>query len=283
MDGIMLDDEILQKIYAWIDEVPLSRPKKNMGRDFSDGILAAEVVAFYFPKLVQMHNYSSANSVTQKQYNWGTLNRKVLKRLGFQLTKRDIDDIVQCKPGAVEEFLSKLQVKVRVPNAVQLGQDLISDCRLIFQIANYRLRRTSSTDIGNDNATSPVRDLSGHTKHGGDHINDDDTPQSDHCSEFAPKRSEVRDAKSKDDHSDDYPGSAASFTSKYKVLMMRTSHKSSVDHSDVQLELQEKTSIIDEQRETIQILEQKIQKLEQLVRLKDGKIQTLVAKLRTQK
>ncbi|RHY10287.1 hypothetical protein DYB25_001089 [Aphanomyces astaci] len=199
MDGIMLDDEILQKIYAWIDEVPLSRPKKNMGRDFSDGILAAEVVAFYFPKLVQMHNYSSANSVTQKQYNWGTLNRKVLKRLGFQLTKRDIDDIVQCKPGAVEEFLSKLQVK----------------------IANYRLRRTSSTDVGNDNATSPVRDLSGHTKHGGDHINDDDTPQSDHSSEFAPKRSEVRDAKSKDDHSDDYPGSAASFTSKYKVLMMR--------------------------------------------------------------
>lgn len=32
-----------------------------------------------------------------------------------------------------------------------------------------------------------------------------------------------------------------------------------------------------------QILEMKVQKLEQLVRLKDGKIQTLVAKLRSQK
>lgn len=33
----------------------------------------------------------------------------------------------------------------------------------------------------------------------------------------------------------------------------------------------------------VQILEMKVQKLEQLVRLKDGKIQTLVAKLRSQK
>lgn len=37
--------------------------------------------------------------------------------------------------------------------------------------------------------------------------------------------------------------------------------------------------LIQEQRETIQILQQKIQKLEQLVRLKDGKIQALVAKV----
>ncbi|OQS03519.1 sporangia induced sperm flagellar protein [Thraustotheca clavata] len=124
MATIPLDDAILQKIYAWIDEVPLSRPKKNMGRDFSDGILTAEVIAYYFPKLVQMHNYSSANSVTQKQYNWNTLNNKVLRKLGYQLTKREIDDIVQCKAGAVEEFLSKLQIK----------------------IANYRLKRGSQQE-----------------------------------------------------------------------------------------------------------------------------------------
>lgn len=70
-----LDDETLQRLYAWIDEIPLSRPKKNIARDFSDGILFAEVVRYYFPKLVQMHNYSSASSVKQKQYNWATLNR----------------------------------------------------------------------------------------------------------------------------------------------------------------------------------------------------------------
>lgn len=75
--NVPLDDATLQRVYAWIDEIPLSRPKKNISRDFSDGILVAEVVAYYFPKLVQMHNYSAANAIKQKQYNWHTLHRTI--------------------------------------------------------------------------------------------------------------------------------------------------------------------------------------------------------------
>uniref|UniRef100_K3WKI8 Calponin-homology (CH) domain-containing protein n=1 Tax=Globisporangium ultimum (strain ATCC 200006 / CBS 805.95 / DAOM BR144) TaxID=431595 RepID=K3WKI8_GLOUD len=112
MEHLPLDDETLQRLYAWIDEIPLSRPKKSIARDFSDGILSAEVVAFYFPKLVQMHNYSPANSVKQKLYNWNTLNRKVFKKLHIFLSKDDIDDLVQCRPGAVEHLLVKLQLKI---------------------------------------------------------------------------------------------------------------------------------------------------------------------------
>lgn len=37
MATVVLDDEELQRIYTWIDEVPLSRPKRNITRDFSDG------------------------------------------------------------------------------------------------------------------------------------------------------------------------------------------------------------------------------------------------------
>jgi hypothetical protein len=32
-----MDDESLQKVYTWVDEIPLSRPKRNISRDFSDG------------------------------------------------------------------------------------------------------------------------------------------------------------------------------------------------------------------------------------------------------
>ena len=32
-----LDEEDMQMIYNWVDEIPLSRPKKNIGRDFADG------------------------------------------------------------------------------------------------------------------------------------------------------------------------------------------------------------------------------------------------------
>jgi hypothetical protein len=33
----LLDDETLQSLYTWVDEIPLSRPKRNITRDFSDG------------------------------------------------------------------------------------------------------------------------------------------------------------------------------------------------------------------------------------------------------
>ena len=31
------NDDELEKLYKWVDQIPLSRPKKNMTRDFSDG------------------------------------------------------------------------------------------------------------------------------------------------------------------------------------------------------------------------------------------------------
>ena len=79
---IILSDEQLQAIYTWVDEVPLSRAKRNITRDFSDGVLMAEVLCHYFPQVVDIKNYRAANSVRQKLYNWQTLNNKV--RMGWQ-------------------------------------------------------------------------------------------------------------------------------------------------------------------------------------------------------
>lgn len=31
------DDAELEELYNWVDSIPLSRPKKNIARDFSDG------------------------------------------------------------------------------------------------------------------------------------------------------------------------------------------------------------------------------------------------------
>ena len=47
----VLSPQELETVYAWVDEVPLSRPKKNFARDFSDGCLVAEIVAYHLPKL----------------------------------------------------------------------------------------------------------------------------------------------------------------------------------------------------------------------------------------
>lgn len=38
-------------------------------------VLVAEIVQYYFPKLIQMHNYTTASSSSQKKENWLLLNR----------------------------------------------------------------------------------------------------------------------------------------------------------------------------------------------------------------
>ncbi|XP_035255674.1 sperm flagellar protein 1 [Anguilla anguilla] len=107
-----LDEETLQDLYAWIDKIPLSRPKRNITRDFSDGVMAAEVVKFYFPKLVELHNYTPANSTHQKLNNWGTLNRKVFAKLNFHVPEDTIKKISLCTAGLIESVLCTLREKI---------------------------------------------------------------------------------------------------------------------------------------------------------------------------
>ncbi|XP_053921707.1 sperm flagellar protein 1 isoform X1 [Cuculus canorus] len=99
-------------LYRWLDRVPLSRPRRNLTRDFSDGVLAAELVRFHFPALVQLHSFIPASATAQKLSNWGHLNRKVLPKLNFSIPEEVIQEIVQCRPGTVEQVLILLRQKI---------------------------------------------------------------------------------------------------------------------------------------------------------------------------
>jgi hypothetical protein len=44
------------------------------------GVMAAEVIAHFLPRLIETHNYQSCAGRKQKKGNWDTLNKKVLKR-----------------------------------------------------------------------------------------------------------------------------------------------------------------------------------------------------------
>ncbi|KAI4538219.1 hypothetical protein MG293_011622 [Ovis ammon polii] len=113
-----VDEEALHQLYLWVDNIPLSRPKRNLSRDFSDGgvcsnvFLVAEVIKFYFPKMVEMHNYVPANSLQQKLSNWSHLNRKVLNKLNFSVPEDVMRKIAQCAPGVVELVLIPLRQRL---------------------------------------------------------------------------------------------------------------------------------------------------------------------------
>jgi len=92
-----LHEDELASLYGWLDEIPLSRPKRNITRDFADGVMAAEVIAHFLPRNIETHNYQPCAGRKQKRGNWDTLNKKVLRRvLNFLIPDNVIDAIIAC-------------------------------------------------------------------------------------------------------------------------------------------------------------------------------------------
>ncbi|XP_071483297.1 sperm flagellar protein 1-like [Diadema antillarum] len=111
---IQLEQDQLEDLYSWLDEIPLTRPKRNVGRDFSDGVLMAEVVAHFLPRLVELHNYTPASSTKQKKDNWKTLNRKVLCKFHFSVPDHVVNSVVNVKPGVIENVLWQVRQKIDI-------------------------------------------------------------------------------------------------------------------------------------------------------------------------
>jgi hypothetical protein len=61
-----MNEEQLGEVYEMVDNIPFSRSKKNISRDFSDGVMMAELLYHYNPKIISLHNYPPSNSLSKK-------------------------------------------------------------------------------------------------------------------------------------------------------------------------------------------------------------------------
>ncbi|XP_024941740.1 sperm flagellar protein 1 isoform X2 [Cephus cinctus] len=102
----------VEEIYTWLDEVVSSGAKKNISRDFSDGVLMAEVLKVYYPHYVDSHNYTPANSIRTKKENWNTLNRKVFSKIEMKLSNTVINQLVNSQQGTIDKVLTDLKSKI---------------------------------------------------------------------------------------------------------------------------------------------------------------------------
>ncbi|CAF1039864.1 unnamed protein product [Adineta steineri] len=109
---LTLNNLMVEELHTWIDSLLLSKPTTRFERDFADGTLVAEVIRYYFPDLIDIHNYISSSASKQKKDNWFTLKRKVFTRLGFDVPEAIITDICNAKLGAVDIFLYNLRIKI---------------------------------------------------------------------------------------------------------------------------------------------------------------------------
>jgi len=217
-------EEDVQRIYNWIDEIPLSRPKRNISRDFADGLLCAEIAHYFFPGRVDMHNYSSVNSLDQKRYNWNTLNVKVLKKIGFMIHPSDIERAIKAEPGAVERVLAQMMTFLQDRARSDRLQESVEE-RPKYSPESARSHQVNTKASGGGGGY-PKGGGGGETGGGGG----------------GGTRERLR------------------------------------QEADAEI-LVEKEHTIHELRETVMIMSEKIRKLEQLVRIKDTKIDNLNTKL----
>ncbi|KAM8940007.1 sperm flagellar protein 1 [Pelodytes ibericus] len=222
------DEETLHELYTWVDKIPLSRPKRNITRDFSDGVLTAELVKFHFPKLVEMHNYVPANSIQQKVSNWSTLNRKVLSKLNFSVPDDVIRKTVQCCPGVVELVLNTLRQKIEEK---QKQNQTTADSS---QVQSPRTEATNHTDTGYS------------TKH------------KTNGTEISPRPAPRSDQASKSPHG--YAQGASS-------------------DATFRIQLAEKELALIASQESLQILQVKLRRMDQLLHLKNVRIDDLTRRL----
>lgn len=117
-----LSDQQLQELYKWVDQIPLSRRKKNLPRDFSDAVLMAEVIAHYFPRLVELYNYDQGLKFETKVYNWKTLNTRVLKKINYSIDTETINNLANAKPGTIEQVLFEVRQAIEAKIALDQKQ-----------------------------------------------------------------------------------------------------------------------------------------------------------------
>lgn len=234
-------EEEAQALYTWVDGIPLSRPKRNIARDFSDGVLMAEVLAHFYPKLVQLHNYSSANGLQQKLGNWGTLNSRVLRRLGISLSRTDMAALAAAQLGAIERTLQAVKVQVEAVAGAGGGLRAVGE------------RQLTTTSTGAAIAADACSGQAGmHTA----------------CTVACCRTGGWGSVPARAPRTGDGGGNQVT-AGVLQGLVAPASADALVD----------KERVIGELGEANEILETKVRKLEQLVKLKDAKIAALTSKL----
>lgn len=101
-------DKETNEILAWIDEINFSRSKKNLNKDFSDGVFMAELIKAHIPSIVDLHNYIPTSNTEQKRSNWLLLNKKVFPKLDLKLTNNEIENLIKGQNNYIEALLRQL-------------------------------------------------------------------------------------------------------------------------------------------------------------------------------
>ncbi|CAF1376878.1 unnamed protein product [Adineta steineri] len=99
-------------ILAWLEAIPLSRPIHNFDTVFSDGMLIAEIIHFFFPEYIDLDIFYIARNMSQRTRNWRILKCDILPKLGLHAPGTVVHEIIHGDNRVIELFLLYLREKL---------------------------------------------------------------------------------------------------------------------------------------------------------------------------
>lgn len=101
-----LDINDYHELYQWVDTFKFNKTKKNLTRDFSDGVNFTEIIIKYTGnQVIESHNVVHTLHKNQKRENWKVIQKKLHNKTIIQITNQQIEDIIDLKPYAIEGLL----------------------------------------------------------------------------------------------------------------------------------------------------------------------------------
>ncbi|XP_008758240.1 sperm flagellar protein 1-like isoform X1 [Rattus norvegicus] len=150
----------IHNLCAWLDRLPLSRPKRHLARDFSDGVLVAEIVKHFRPRLVDLHSYIPACSTDQKLSNWSLLNRKVFRKLHLCISDNDIQRVVSNRPGVIESILCALREKMEARTVQDPGHSGVDAVQPWGELTSHpHTTKIQDPNVDNCSLSEPLWDF----------------------------------------------------------------------------------------------------------------------------
>ncbi|XP_030078919.1 uncharacterized protein LOC111598185 isoform X2 [Drosophila hydei] len=91
------------ELNQWLEENNIS--STNLRRSFTDVLPLARLLSRYYPDIIDLNYYPPRNSVQNKLCNWESFNKRVLSKLGLQLTREQMIRVARSVPGSVDQLL----------------------------------------------------------------------------------------------------------------------------------------------------------------------------------